>query len=184
MQAGEGFSNTMLFVTHSSAAIEVGGVLGMGFLGWLKDDAKLTETAWTTGAALGVNLLLTGAVKYAVNRPRPAVSYPDQILYRGVYLTDKSFPSGHTSSAFAFATSLTLAYPRWYVAVPAYLWASTVAFSRMYLGVHYPSDVLGGMLLGAGSAYLTYRLKNWYVDSQREKKEKLQALAAYSGFMD
>ena len=56
------------------------------------------------------------------------------------------------------ATSLTLATKKWYVALPAYLWASGVAYSRMYLGVHYPSDLLGGIVIGVGTSLLTWKL--------------------------
>ena len=63
-------------------------------------------------------------------------------------------PSGHTALAFALATSAALEYKKWYVAVPAFLWASAVGYSRMYLGVHYFSDVLTGAAVGVGSAYL------------------------------
>jgi undecaprenyl-diphosphatase len=56
------------------------------------------------------------------------------------------------------ATSLSLATKKWYVAVPAYLWASGVAYSRMYLGVHYPSDLLGGIVIGIGTSFLTWKI--------------------------
>ncbi|HSC36729.1 MAG TPA: phosphatase PAP2 family protein, partial [Chitinophagaceae bacterium] len=72
-----------------------------------------------------------------------------------------SFPSGHTSSAFAMATSISMSYPKWYVIAPCYLWAGTVGVSRIVLGVHYPSDVLAGALVGMGSAYVTNRATRW-----------------------
>jgi membrane-associated phospholipid phosphatase len=56
------------------------------------------------------------------------------------------------------AGSLSLAYSKWYVILPSYLYASTVAYSRMDLGVHYPSDVVTGALIGTGTAYLTYNI--------------------------
>ena len=74
-------------------------------------------------------------------------------------------PSGHTSGAFATATALSLKYPEWYVIVPSYLWASSVGLSRMHLGLHYPTDVLAGAVLGAGSAYLTYKVNEWLWDN-------------------
>lgn len=101
-----------------------------------------------------VNATLTLGLKTLINRPRPFVTYPD--IQKHSVAGSKSFPSGHTSTAFAAATSLALSYPKWYVIAPAYLWASSVGYSRMYLGVHYPSDVFIGALVGSGSACLVY----------------------------
>jgi membrane-associated phospholipid phosphatase len=52
-------------------------------------------------------------------------------------------------AAFALATSLSLSYPKCYIIVPSFAWASSVGYSRMDLGVHYPSDVLAGAIVGA-----------------------------------
>jgi len=61
-----------------------------------------------------------------------------------------SFPSGHATVSFACAAVLALAVPR--LRVPLYALAALIAFSRVYVGVHYPFDVLGGALLGVGIA--------------------------------
>jgi membrane-associated phospholipid phosphatase len=53
---------------------------------------------------------------------------------------------------------LSIAFPKWYVIAPSFLWASGVGYSRMHLGVHYPSDVLVGALVGSGTAFLTHFL--------------------------
>jgi undecaprenyl-diphosphatase len=93
-------------------------------------------------------------MKYTFDRDRPFITYPDITKKSGA--GSPSFPSGHTSSAFALATSLSLTYPKWYVIASSYTWAGTVAFSRMDLGVHYPSDILAGALVGGGCAWLTH----------------------------
>jgi undecaprenyl-diphosphatase len=69
-------------------------------------------------------------------QPRPLVSTPHS----------GSFPSGHSATAFACATVIAWASPR--LAVPAFVLAALVAWSRVYVGVHWPLDVLGGALLG------------------------------------
>lgn len=100
---------------------------------------------------------ITLGLKYRVNRSRPFVTYSD-ITQKDHHVGPYSFPSGHTSSAFALATSVSLCYPKWYVIAPAYLYAFTVGFSRMWLGVHYPGDVLVGALIGTACSFGSYYL--------------------------
>jgi membrane-associated phospholipid phosphatase len=107
-----------------------------------------------------VSGFVTISMKYAIQRDRPFVTYPDIQKLTGA--GSPSFPSGHTSEAFATATSLSLAFPKWYVIAPSFLWASAAGYSRMHLGVHYPSDVLVGALVGAGSAWLCHELNKRY----------------------
>jgi membrane-associated phospholipid phosphatase len=102
---------------------------------------------------------ITYGMKYSFKRSRPYMKI-DGLSAAGTG-NSPSFPSGHTSVAFASATSLYLAYPKWYVAVPAFTYAAAVGYSRMYLGVHYPSDVLAGAVIGAGSAWLMYKANKW-----------------------
>ena len=106
-----------------------------------------------------VNLGLTMGIKSIVQRPRPWVAYEgDLVCLQKVRST--SFPSGHTSMAFATATSLSLVCPKWYVIAPAFLWAGAVGYSRMYIGAHYPSDVLAGALIGTGAAVLVHLVQS------------------------
>lgn len=77
---------------------------------------------------------------------------------------DFSFPSGHTSSSFAVATVFLCMLPLW-IGISALLLASLIAFSRLYLGAHYPSDVLCGMLLGILFAFLAQILVHVLLDN-------------------
>lgn len=148
----QGISNT----TQLTSVLVPATVLAVGLIDnnktTLKKALYLTETAVAS-------TFVTFALKYSIKRDRPYVATPDLKALGSP--RDPSFPSGHTSVAFATATSLYLAYPKWYVAVPAYAWAASVGYSRMYLGVHYPSDVLAGAVIGAGSAWLLYKANKW-----------------------
>lgn len=142
------------FMSNSDAFIVAGVPLTMGVAGLIKHDENLFRNACVTAVATGINAIITTGLKYSVSRDRPFITYPD--ITKKSAAGSPSFPSGHTSSAFATATSLSLAYPKWYIIVPSYSWASTVGYSRMHLGVHYPSDVLAGAIIGSGCAWLTY----------------------------
>jgi membrane-associated phospholipid phosphatase len=154
------------FISNSEPYIMFAVPAGMATAGYIKHDKTLIRNAYTGLAAIAINGGITLALKYSVNRDRPFVTYPD--IIQKSKAGSPSFPSGHTSSAFATATSLSLAYPKWYVIAPSYAWAGTVGYSRMHLGVHYPSDVLVGALVGAGSAWLTYAVnKKLNIKSRR-----------------
>jgi undecaprenyl-diphosphatase len=96
-------------------------------------------------AAVVIADLSALGLRRAVGRVRPWRRYREP-LPLGHVPKDPSFPSGHTTIAFAAATVLSYYRPRW---TPAFfLLAVAIGFSRVYVGVHYPLDVLGGAILG------------------------------------
>ncbi len=123
-----------------------------------KDSTQISKGVFMLGSA-AVSFGLTFATKQIVNRPRPFESYPILVPY--YHPMSSSFPSAHTSIAFNVATNLSLAYPKWYVIAPAALWSVSIAYTRLHLGVHYPSDVMAGALIGTGSAFASYYLNRW-----------------------
>jgi len=120
----------------------------------IKNDKYCKSKALGLFVAVGGSILITEAIKPIVNRMRPAYAYPS-LIFTNSPTHGPSFPSGHSTLAFSTASTLALQYKKWYVAVPAYLWACTVGYSRMYLGQHYPSDVLIGAVIGTASSYVT-----------------------------
>jgi len=148
----------MLGVTNSVWPLAIGVPVTMTAVGFVTKDPVLKHQGLYTAATVFVNAGGTYVIKRIVNRTRPYEIYSLDNL---VVEHNASFPSGHTSNSFALATSLTLATKKWYVAVPAYTWAATAGYSRLHLGVHYPSDVLAGAAMGAGSAVLLYHADRW-----------------------
>ena len=151
---------SMKITSHSIYPVMVIAPSSLLLTGYLKDDKIMMRNGVKTGAAIGLSILLTTGLKYGINRTRPYTQYPNDIVKR-VDTGPYSFPSGHTSTAFATATALTLSTKKWYVAVPSYAYACAVGYSRMRLGVHFPSDVLGGMVVGIGSSLLVFQIDKW-----------------------
>jgi undecaprenyl-diphosphatase len=102
-----------------------------------------------TVIAVAVSDLTASGLKAVFDVERPSARYPQpHPLVKAPH--DGSFPSGHASTSFAAATVLSFARPRW---APAfYLLALAIGFSRVYVGVHYPLDIVGGAVLGIGVA--------------------------------
>lgn len=165
----ESLDTTFEHITNSYAVVSIGTPLTMYAVGLINKDLQLKKDAIFIGESVAASVFVTIVLKEAIKRDRPFVTYPEiqKLTSAGGY----SMPSGHTSIAFATATSLSMAYPKWYVIAPSFVWASAVGYSRMHLGVHYPSDVIAGALVGSGSAYLTYKINKWL--NKKRSKEQL-----------
>lgn len=111
---------------------------------------------WTrVGAAILLAESVSGALKVWVERDRPPLSNPvPEPLVESP--STYSFPSGHATVSFACATVLVLAVPR--LRTPLFALAALISFSRVYVGVHYPFDVLAGAVLGVGIAIALRKL--------------------------
>ncbi|MGYP000960524023 len=151
------WDKTMKGVSFSIYGVMPATVIGIWSHGYFAKDKVMMRNSYKSFATIGFALGLSTGLKYLANRRRPFAQYPNDIIQK-----DKvgpfSFPSGHTTSAFATATALSLSYKKWYVTAPSFLYAGFVGYSRMRLGVHYPTDVLGGILIGIGSGLLTWKL--------------------------
>ena len=119
--------------------------------------AHTRESGLSCVMALLLSLLLCNILlKNLVARPRPydTLAWLQPLLPP---LADFSFPSGHASSSFAAATACTLTGRNVKWAVPAFALAILISFSRLYVGVHYPSDIVGGIVLGFCCGYGGWR---------------------------
>jgi membrane-associated phospholipid phosphatase len=125
---------------------------------WLEGEGRDWTPAYRLSLSEAAALAGLLGVKHLVRRPRPYAALPDVTSRAGprsaalmARFDPFSFPSAHAALSFALVTSWSLSYPRWYVIAPGLVWASGVSLSRLWLGVHYPTDVLVGALVGAAA---------------------------------
>jgi len=129
---------------------------------------KTRKIGWTCALALLLGFITTnGILKNLVQRPRPFTYRDIELLIKAPI--DYSFPSGHTTSSFAMVFALVLqrndlekniGIHRKWILIPLLVLASLVAFSRIYLYVHFPTDVIGGLIIAYPCAYLSYYILN------------------------
>lgn len=154
-------------VTNTAVTISIATPVALYAVGLINHDTLVKKQAVFIGETFLVNAVITIILKDIVKRQRPYETYPE--IEKAATGGGYSFPSGHTSTAFATATSLSMAVPKWYVIAPSFAWATAVGYSRMHLGVHYPTDVFAGALVGSGSAYLTYKINKWMAKKRTPK---------------
>src|SRR5471030_2706590 len=149
--------NSSYWQNTSKSAYYVTGAVTLGTLvaGLASNNDYIKHNAYESLLNFGISNAITFGLKSTFNRERPGDRYPGEVFVSSP-AHGKSFPSGHTSMAFSTAATLSIEYKKWYVTVPAYLWASSVGYSRLYLGKHYPSDVLGGAVVGVGGGLASH----------------------------
>ncbi len=107
---------------------------------------------WTTAISIIVARLgITEIVRFFYHRPRPFSVLP---VHQLLFDNEWSFPSGHATFFFAFATAIYLYNKKW--GVGFFIAAIAMTASRVITGVHYPSDILGGMIIGIAVAYIVF----------------------------
>lgn len=159
----------MVFVSTLGNKGMIWIVLGILFLCFGIRQKKLFHIGIRLFLCLGTTALLCNVVlKPLVARIRPYDVLGFPILVPP--LADYSFPSGHTSASFAAATAIYAYHKKW--GIVAYAFAGCMGFSRLYLGVHFPSDVLVGGLLGFLMANITLWICRKY--DKMSTKEKIE----------
>lgn len=160
----------MPFITH----------LGDGGFIWILTALIFTAIPRTrkTGILMVISLA-AGAVAYqfilkpVIARPRPFTQNPAAVLLIKPP-SDFSFPSGHTACAFSAAAVLFFRRNRLWI--PAVILAASIAFSRLYLYVHFPTDVLAGIIIGTGVSaavcFIKPNSKNMPKNGVQTKKDK------------
>ena len=149
----------MLFFTNSSPIISILIFVSLVF-------PKTRRIGIQVLLATFISQILSHGLKDIIARCRPCELEPTVKL-----LVDRpssfSFPSGHTTNFFSLATAVFLSNKK--IGIPALACASLVAFSRMYLFVHWPTDVLGGILSGALCGVLSYLIIETLIRLFRKK---------------
>ncbi|HTH56719.1 MAG TPA: phosphatase PAP2 family protein [Cyclobacteriaceae bacterium] len=150
------------FISDSISFISFGIPVIITLVGEFKKESNKKQNRLSllyVVLSIAIGGLISYLMKKTFSEPRPYEVDPRiiQLSVGGGY----SLPSGHTTEAFASATALVFLFPRWLVALPVFMWASLVALSRIYLGVHYPFDIFVGMFIGMSVAFLWYRFVFW-----------------------
>jgi membrane-associated phospholipid phosphatase len=155
MQAAAGYRwepLTLLFVLASAWWVKWPLFAAIGACGDLRCRKRVPFVAVTALGAAAAAGLAVSLVKGISDRARPPLADPSLAVV-GSVPDSTSFPSGHSATAFATAIVVGFAYPR--LRLPLLALATLVALSRVYLGMHYWSDVLAGSLLGAAIGLTT-----------------------------
>jgi len=126
----------------------------MGFIYWCYNK----EAGEYIGVSVFISLLLNSVIKVVVQRPRPFLVDSNIVNLRDTTSSGYSFPSGHTQGATSVFGSVAVWMKKKWITISTIVIVIMVALSRMYLGVHYLTDVLVGGALGIGISFLVYHL--------------------------
>jgi membrane-associated phospholipid phosphatase len=135
------------FISFTTTFVSIALALVILITSIVKKSKPILKQFFALAVVLILVAIVSQGLKALIFRERPFVTYPN--IEKLSEAGSSSFPSGHTLEAFAVAAAVSLLYSRKKIVIPVYAWATLVAYSRMALGVHYPSDVLAGILIGS-----------------------------------
>lgn len=154
-----------IFVTHLGDEGYLWIALGIVLLFWKKTrPIGITVLLSLLFDFLIINVTLKGLVA----RPRPFVVNETIVPLVGGVSPYRSFPSGHSGGSFAAMLALSKWVPK-KIGIPAIILATMVALSRLYVGVHYPTDILGGFVVGLVCSFAAYRIVKSVMRKREEK---------------
>ncbi len=141
---------------------------------------KNKKEGFTLSFALLVSLMLNNVLKIIFRTERPFQKLPGLTGKRLQTATGYSFPSGHTQGAASFYSSLFLVYKKWRVIIPAIIIIIFVAISRVYLGVHWPIDVIAAVFIGVISSIILVPFLNSIYENKKRRGKFLLILSILS----
>lgn len=145
------FDDFFIFITNAATIITYSIPVILLLYSYIKHHFLLQRKSWLILICLVNNSMIIHTIKNVVNRQRPFVGH--SMIQQLVKVSSPSFPSGHTGEVFLLATAVMLLFPhKKLVIIAAWIWALLIAYSRMVLGVHYPSDVLASMIISSSIA--------------------------------
>jgi undecaprenyl-diphosphatase len=146
------------FISFITTYVSIALVSGVLIMALFKKSKPLVRRFFILAAVLVISGIVSYALKSMIYRVRPFTTY--SFIMKLSEGGESSFPSGHSMEAFAMATAFSLLFRKKKIVFPLFFWAMIVAYSRITLGVHYPSDVIAGILIGVFIGWIIPRLFN------------------------
>lgn len=148
------FDSFFIIITNTSSYVALGATGFVFLLSFVKQSATLRRCGWQLLFTFLFAFIVIKSLKYSIDRIRPFDQHTT--VEKLVEIDTPSFPSGHTLESAAMATTVVLLFSHKALWAFAIAWAMSVAFSRVLLGVHYPSDVMAGIILGVLVALISH----------------------------
>jgi len=156
------------FISSATTYVSIALVVMVMVFSFVKNKPLARRCSIALATVLMVVAIASPVMKSLMYRERPF--YAHDFIEKRTDGGESSFPSGHSMEAFALAITLSLCFKRKWITLVAFAWAFLVGYSRVALGVHYPSDVLGGMALGSfigwSTLFLFHRFGPYFTDDK------------------
>jgi len=156
------------FISFTTTFVSIALVSGVFIFSLVRKSKFLWQQLLILSTVLVLTGVMSQVMKSLIYRERPFIKHA--FIEKRSEGGGSSFPSGHSMEAFAIVTAFSMLFSKKKIIIPMFFWAMTVAYSRISLGVHYPSDVLAGILIGIFIGWIVPHVIGNYPVSERTKK--------------